>query len=175
MPGQNPDTYLAVYENAESYNLIAGVDGVESAKDYVKSLVDDGFTLVDLCGDFDDEITADIQEAVGEGVKVRHADYSIDEMAKMSKLSALPTYGIVICMRGVENPQEVVLKCEDCDTTAIFVKDLEQAKKAAKTLVDRKIVFIELCSWFDKIRTEAVIEAIDGAVPVGSCGDIITE
>ena len=48
MPGQTPDTYSAVYENAESYNLVVGVDGVESAKDYVKGLSDDGYTLFNL-------------------------------------------------------------------------------------------------------------------------------
>ena len=172
MPGQTPDTYSAVYENAESYNKIVGVDGVESAKNYVKSLADDGYTLFNLCGDFDDEITADIQAAAGEDVKIRHADYLPEEMEKMGRLEDLSTYGIVIVMRGVETPQQVELKCDDCDTTAIFVKDLEQAQEAAKKLTDGGIAFIELCSWFDKEKTEAVIDAVGGAVPVGSCGEL---
>ena len=75
-------------------------------------------------------------------------------------------------MRGVETPQQVELKCDGCDTTAIFVKDLEQAQEAAKTLTDGGIAFIELCSWFDKEKTEAVIDAVGGAVPVGSCGEL---
>lgn len=172
MPGQTPDTYSAVYENAESYNMVAGVDGVESAKDYVKALADDGYTLINLCGDFDDEITADIQAAAGADVKIRHADYLPAEMDKLAKLEDLPTYGIVIVMRGVETPHELELKCDDCDTTAIFVKDLEQAQAAAKKLTDSGIAFIELCSWFDKERTEAVIDAVGGAIPVGTCGEL---
>ena len=172
MPGQTPDTYSAVYENAESYNLVVGVDGVESAKDYVKGLAADGYTLFNLCGDFDDEITADIQAAAGADVKIRHADYMPAEMEKMGKLTDLSTYGIVVVMRGVETPQQLELKCDDCDTTAIFVKDLDQAKTATKKLADGGIAFIELCSWFDKERTDAVIEAVGGAVPVGTCGEL---
>ena len=94
------------------------------------------------------------------------------EMEKMGKLTDLSTYGIVVVMRGVETPQQLELKCDDCDTTAIFVKDLDQAKTAAKKLADGGIAFIELCSWFDKERTDAVIEAVGGAVPVGTCGEL---
>ena len=40
-PGQTPDTYSKVYENAESYNLVAGTPDMDAAKDFVKKLVDD--------------------------------------------------------------------------------------------------------------------------------------
>ena len=41
---------------------------------------------------------------------------------------------------------------------------------AAKKLVDEKMQDIELCSWFTKEKTQEVIDAIGGAVAVGSCG-----
>ena len=42
--------------------------------------------------------------------------------------------------------------------------------EAAQKLVSEGVKFIEICSWFDAERTQSVIDAIDGAVPVGSCG-----
>ena len=44
------------------------------------------------------------------------------------------------------------------------------ACEAAKELLDKGVYFIELCSWFDEEKTRAVIAAVDGKLPVGSCG-----
>lgn len=172
VPGESPETYSAVYENDESYSVIAGVDGMEAGKEYVKKLVADGFTLFNLCGDFDDETTEQMRADAGEGIDIDHAAYSIDELAKLNQLKSFKKYGIIIAMDGVETPQEVVVDSEDCIATAVFVKDMKQAKDAARNLVSRKIDFIELCSWFDRLMMEDIVKAIDGAVPVGTCGDL---
>ena len=74
VPGQNPDEYKGVYENSESYNVIAGTDNMDMAKEYVGKLAADGFTLLNLCGDFDDAITAELREIAGPDVKIVHAD-----------------------------------------------------------------------------------------------------
>lgn len=172
VPGQSPETYCGVYENAESYNVVAGTDNMEMAKEFVKKQAEDGFTLFNLCGDFDDEITAQMQELAGEGVKIRHADYLPAELEKVSALEEFSEYGIVVVMNGVEEPSEVDINVGGMHTRAIFVKDQDQANEAAKVLSDAGMHGIELCSWFNKERTESVIAAIDGKTPVGTCGDI---
>ena len=171
-PGQTPETYKGVYENAESYNLVIGTDNMDMAVDYAGKLAADGFTLFNLCGDFDDEITAKMQAAAGEGVKIKHADYLPEQLAKVEALEEFSKFGIVIVMRGVEEPTDVVVKCDDLYTHAIYVKDQEQANEAARKLAAEGVHDIELCSWFDKEKTESVIDAVAGACPVGTCGDL---
>lgn len=172
VPGQSPETFSGVYENAESYNLIVGTDNMDMAKDYVAGLVADGYTLFNLCGDFDDEITGQMQQAAGPDVKIRHADYLPEELTKVEALEEFTRYGMVIVMKGVEEPAEVTLSTEGFDAKAIFVKDQEQANEAARKLAAEGVHDIELCSWFDRAKTEEVIAAIGGAVPVGTCGDL---
>ena len=170
VPGQSPETFSGTYENSESFNLVAGTDNMEMAKDFVAKLVADGYTLFNLCGDFDDEITGQMQEAAGTDVKIRHADYFPAELAKGEALPEFSKYGMVIVMKGVEEPAEVAVSCEGFDAKAIFVKDQEQANAAAKKLADEGVHDIELCSWFTEEKTQEVIDAIGGAVAVGSCG-----
>ena len=170
VPGQSPETFSGTYENSESFNLVAGTDNMEMAKEFVAKLVGEGYTLLNLCGDFDDEVTGTMQEAAGPDVKIRHADYFPDQLAKVEALPEFSKYGIVIVMRGVEEPSEVELNSEDFHAKAIFVKDQEQANAAARKLADEGVHDIELCSWFTEEKTQEVIDAIGGAVPVGSCG-----
>ena len=172
VPGQSPDTYKGVYENSESYNVIAATDNMDMAKEYVGKLAADGFTLLNLCGDFDDAITAELREVAGPDVKIVHADYLPEQGAMVEALPEFSKYGIVIVMRGVEEPTEVVVDAPELYTKAIFVKDQEQANAAAKKLADEGMHDIELCSWFDRERTQAVIDAVGGAAPVGTCGDL---
>ena len=172
VPGQNPESYNGVYENSESYNVVAGTGDMEMAKEYVAKLAADGFTLLNLCGDFDDEITAQLCEIAGPDVKIKHADYLPEQGAMVEALPEFSKYGIVVVMRGVEEPTEVVVDAPELYTKAIFVKDQEQANAAAKQLAGEGVHDIELCSWFDKPKTEAVIEAVGGVCPVGTCGEL---
>jgi hypothetical protein len=172
VPGQNPDTYKGVYENSESYNVITATDNMDMAKDFVGKLAADGFTLLNLCGDFDDAITAELCEIAGPDVKIRHADYLPEQGEMVEALPEFSKFGIVIVMRGVEEPTEVVVDAPELYTKAIFVKDQEQANAAAKQLSDEGMHDIELCSWFDRERTQSVIDAVGGATPVGTCGEL---
>ncbi|MDO4553330.1 MAG: DUF6506 family protein [Bacillota bacterium] len=170
VPGACPDTYSGVYENAESYNLIAATGSMEMTEALVAKLAAEGYELFNLCGDFDDEKTAHLAAIAGGGVRMHHAGYFPEELAKLEDLDSLVEYGIVVQMRGVEETTLVELKHPECNSYTMFVKDLDAACRAAKDLVKRGVDFIELCSWFDAERTFAVIYAIDGKVPVGSCG-----
>ena len=172
VPGQDPETFRGVYENEESFNLVAGVDNMEMAEEYVKKLVADGFTLFNLCGAFDDEVTGRMQEAAGPDIKIRHADYFPEEREKVEALDKLTRYGAVAITRGIEEPVEVEIDSENFYAKAILVKDQEQSNEAAAKLVSEGMHDIELCSWFDKAKTEEVIRAAGGTVPIGTCGDI---
>lgn len=170
--GATPETYSAVFESPGSYNLIAGVDGMDAAKEYIKKLAGEGFEMFNLCGDFDDEITAEIREMVGPEIEVSHADYSAAQMAKLEKLESFKEYGIIILDDDIEDPHHMAINNEECNAHIIFVKDLEQAEKAGKTLIEEKVDFIELCSWFDNDKMEAVVKATEDSVPVGTCAEL---
>lgn len=170
IPGETPQTYSAVFENEDGYNYFVGVDGTESAAALVKQLDAEGFTLIDLCGDFDDK-TTEALAAIGEGrFDISHANYFPEELAKIEALPSLSEYGIIVIEEGVSAPAPLWIKSESCNTSISLVRDLDMACEAAKELVQRGVYFIELCSWFDAEKTKTVIDAIKGQIPVGSCG-----
>ena len=170
--GVTPETYSTVFETTGSYNLVAGVDGMDAAKEYIAKLAEEGFELINLCGDFDDEITAEIRELVGDKVEVENAKYTITEMIKLDHLETFRDYGIIILDEDVDKAHEVVLRSEACDARIIFVKDLRQARNAGRRLIEKRVNFIELCSWFDILRLESIVEATGNKVPVGTCGEL---
>lgn len=170
--GVTPETYSTVYETEDSYNLVAGVDGMDAAREYIRKLAEDGFELINLCGDFGDEITAEMQEIAGPDVEIRNARYTIDELIKLNHLNSFRDYGIIIIVEDTEKPHEVVLRSDSCDTRIIFVKDMRQAKRAGKRLIEKRVNFIELCSWFDILRLDPIVAATENRVPVGTCGEL---
>lgn len=172
VPGSSPETYSFVYENDESYSLVTGTSSFEMTEELAKKLDQEGYDLIDLCGDFDDEAVAKLSKSFTGEMGITHADYLPDELVKIEALDSLKEYGIVIVMDGVEVTQKFSLISEACNTYVRFTKDLDAAKAAAKELVSLGVDFIELCSYFDKEKTQAVIGAIEGKVPVGSCGDL---
>ena len=170
MPGYSPETYGGVYENDESYSVIVGVDGVEGAKAYAQKLEKANYDLINLCSDFDEEASEAIRKSMGDPIEIQNAKYFPEELEKLEALTDPADYGIIIQMDGVEESVRVSLDSPDCNSKAIFVKDMESAKQAAGTLVEEGIDFIELCGWFEEDMTREVIAAVDGSVPIGSCG-----
>ena len=169
MPGYTPETYSTVWQDENEYNFVAGVDGIEAGKEFVKKLASEGYELFNLCGDFDTEVTAEIQNAVGESAEVECSKYTEAEAAKLGALEVLQNYGIIILVEGADGIEEAYLESPDCNTTVMFVKDMENAKLAAAELVEKGIDFIELCSWFDEEKLNEIIAATENKVPVGTC------
>lgn len=167
-----PENYSFVYENAESYNLVAGVSNFEMAQDLVKKLHAEGYELIDLCGAFDDEGVEKLLSQTKNEIGISHASYLPKQQDEIEKLESFKEFGVVIVMDGVEETQKFTLSNEDCNTCVCFTKDLDAAKAAAKDLTEQGVYFIELCSYFDKEKTLEVIDAIGGKIPVGSCGDL---
>jgi hypothetical protein len=170
VPGESPETYSKSYENAESINLFVGSGDMEMAAGLVKQYADDGFELINLCGDFNEELAKRFIEIGQSKIAVFYADYSPDELKKLEALPSLKEYGFICMEKSLEKMEHLELLSNECNTTIMLVKDLDMACHAAKKLVEKGIYFIELCSWFNTERTQAVIEAIDGKLPVGSCG-----
>lgn len=166
--GGHPDTYEITCTAGNNENHIYGVTGVEEGVAFAKGLAKEGFELLNLCGDFTAENAADI---AAEGMRVKNADYMPEELKKIEALEDLSHYGIIVVDAGLSETVKADKKDPACNAYARFIKDVDGACEAAKELVEEGVAFIELCSWFDKEKTDAVIAAIDGKVPVGTCGE----
>lgn len=57
-----------------------------------------------------------------------------------------------------------------CRSVFVGVEKPEEGIEAARRLVGEGVQLIELCGGFGPVWTGRVIEAIDGAVPVGAVG-----
>lgn len=171
MPGEKPDTCSGEYNNQESHSRIVGIEK-EAALEYVKKLTMEGFELVDLCGDFTQTDVETFAQVSGGKIKFSYAGFLPAEKEKMEKLDSLFEYGIIIFMKGVVQTEWVDILNRQGNTHVAFVADMEAAAEAARELVAKGVSFMELCSWFDKKKTEQIIFAIGGAVPIGSCGDL---
>lgn len=167
--GGHPETYNVNYDISDEENWIYGVTGVEEGIEFAKTLKEKGFDLVNLCGDFDETMAAEIAES---GVEVCNAKYLPDELEKIGALTdeQLCEYGIVIVSEDIESTKAIDKKDDACNIYVRFVKDTDGACKAAQELVESGAEFMELCSWFDKEKTEKVIASIEGKIPVGTCG-----
>lgn len=172
VPGTTPETYAASYENEEIVTRVVGTSSLEMTEDLVKKYDKEGCDLIDLCGDFDDEAVEHLLKLVKGDMGITHADYFPEELEKLDALPSMKEYGIIAVTYGVEKTQSLLLESRICNTHVRLIKDMDAAKKAAIGLVDDGIHFIELCSWFDREKTEEIIAAIGGKVPVGSCGEI---
>lgn len=173
VPGTSPETYSASYANEESVTSVLGVSSAEMADELVKKYDQEGYDLIDFCGDFDD---ADVERFLGyvKGtMRITHADYFPEELEKLDALPSMKEYGLIAITRGIEETQHLLLESRICNTHVRLIKDLDGAKEAAKALVQEGINFIELCSWFHREETKEIIASIGGKVPVGSCGNIL--
>ncbi len=171
LPGYTPETYYGEYNTGESITRIVGTDNMEMAVEHAAKLAEEGFNLFNLCGDFDDEVTARISKAVGEGIKVRNAAYSPAELKKVEALEEFTRYGVIVVDPVVEEPVVLEVSSDDLYTKMWIVKDQDQAEVAAGKLSEEGMHDIELCSWFTEERTTPIIKAVNSdKIPVGSCG-----
>lgn len=170
--GVTPETYSTVLETPGSYNLVAGVDGPDAAKAYIKKLISEGFTRINLSGDFNSKAVEEMYEIVGDDIEISQAMYTIDELIKINYLESFRDYALIIRVEDIEKPHEAVLRSKYCDTRIIFVKDIRQARAASKKLLEKRVDYIELCSWFDLLRLLALVKETGNRVPIGTCGEL---
>ena len=169
MPNLDPASFCGGFENDDHSCVIVGLDNKETAKELFCKYTAEGYDLFNLCSGFTPEDAAAF-EAMAEGTKVRAAVYEGDQVEKIDALEDFSKYGAIFVAAGLDAPKEVRLSGPDFDMTGVYITDQESANAAARKLVEEGVTFIELCSWFDAEKTQSVIDAIGGAVPVGSCG-----
>jgi hypothetical protein len=82
---------------------------------------------------------------------------------------ALARFGFIVTGSGLDPAQHrVVLESPTFRMLAVGVSRAEQGLDVARDMVADGIQLIELCGGFGPLWTAKVLEAIDGAVPVGS-------
>ena len=164
----NADTekYNCLCDKGNFPNYLFGVNGTECGVRYAKQLIDNDFDCFNLCGDFTDEDAAEIER---EGIKVKRARYSESDEAKLESLKGSLKFGFLIVDPGLAETVSEDREDEDLSIYVRFSKDIDDACIAAKELADKGVCLIELCSWFNDERTDAVTEATGRSIPIGSC------
>ena len=172
VPGLTVDGYMDSFDDGEWISCVAGFDGMDRVMECAKQMIADGYSLINLCGDFGQEHVDELMKDAPEGVEVHYAAYLPAELAKLEALEQYVEYGQII-FGGVEEPVRLELKAPEMNTHTVFIKDLDQAIAVAERFAKAGVDGIELCSSFDLDMTKAVIEAvekIDPKIPVGSNG-----
>ncbi|MFD4353266.1 DUF6506 family protein [Nocardia sp. NPDC058519] len=81
---------------------------------------------------------------------------------------ALTAWGFIYTATGSDPDRETVVETPACRSVFVGVERKEDAAEVAVRLVGQGVQLIELCGGFGPVWTARVIEAIDGAVPVGA-------
>lgn len=168
--GVDEKNCIRIHETEVSVIFMAAVDCLDSAESLVEKLADEGFSVINLGMGFDEEVAEEFSEKTGGKVRIRSIQYTIDECVRRIRLVRNRSHGIIIAAAGIDKPCEFFIPDKEHDTRIILVKNMMQARSAARKLVKYNVGFIELSTWFDIFRMEDIIDAIDGAVPVGTCG-----
>ena len=146
----NPENYSVLYEDKGNCYFFTAVHGMDMTRALAMQLADDGYELIDLCGDFDGEKAEDIRKASGGKLKVNYAKYSKEELEKFNALVSNDRYGIIVL--GFDPGREFVrleLESSEYNTYITIAANEETAALEAKKMAADGIHFIELCSYFD--------------------------
>jgi len=168
----SPDKYHYEYDSDDMKFRFFAVNNMDMTKKCAAGLADEDFEYIDLCGDFDAEKAQEVADARNGKISVEYAKYSEEDDEKFENLEKINEYALIVMTPGLAAGTIKMnkLTCPEFNTTITLVSDDEAAGKAAKDLVTAGIDFIELCSYFDEDKTNGIRKAIDGKVPVGSCG-----
>ncbi len=167
----NPETYSVVYEHEGNQYYFAGVHGMKMTKELAKKLADDGYELLDLCGDYNEEKAQEVRDASEGKTKINYAKYSDEDLEKLDALQSTDQYGVIVL--GFEPSEDLTrleLTSEEYNTYIAIAGSEEIAVRTAKEMVTEGINFIELCGYFTQDKAEVIAEAIDHKVPLGYCG-----
>ena len=168
----NPESYSVTYYNEGNQYYFTAVHGMKMTRELAKKLADDGYELMDLCGDFNEEKTEAVKEAAEGKIRVNYAKYSEEDTAKFDALESTSKYGVIVL--GFDLTEDLVrleLTSEEYNTYISIAAQEETAALEAKKMVAEGINFIELCGYFDSEKAEKIAEAIGHQVPIGYCGN----
>lgn len=167
---QNPQTYSLRYENPDFQLEMVAVSGMDMTKETILGFVREGFDLVDLCGDFTQEMAEALRQATGNQIRISAAVYSEEEGKKLEALTTMQNYGIILMGRGIgSEPVWLEKKNQEFNTRIAIVGSDAMAAEAAREMAESGIDFIELCGYFDQEKAAALSQAAGGTLPVGYC------
>lgn len=84
---------------------------------------------------------------------------------------ALTKFGFIVTGQGLDpDVHRSVMQSDAFTMIAVGVSRAEQGVAVAKALVGEGVQLLELCGGFGPVWTGKIIEAIGGAIPVGSVG-----
>ena len=168
----NPETYSTTYENEGSTYYFTAVHGMKMTREVAKKLADEGYDMIDLCGDYNEEKTEEVRKVTEGKIKVNFAKYSDEDTKKFDMLESTSKYGIIVqnFAKG-EGLFRLELESEEFNTYIAIAGSEEIAAKAAFIMVEEGINFIELCGYFDEAKAAVIGKAINHEVPIGYCGN----
>ena len=172
IPDLSIEPYEFSFDDGEWISHIAAKNSIGACMAYLERLLADGYSLINLCGDFGPEHVAELMQDAPEGTEIHYAAYLPEEVTKLEALAQYVEYGQII-FGGVEEPVRYDLASPQMNTHTVFVKDQDQAIEVAKQLAAEGMDGIELCSGFDLDMTRAIIAAVESVnpkIPVGSNG-----
>lgn len=84
---------------------------------------------------------------------------------------ALSKFGFIVTGSGLDpEKNRISMKSESFEMITVGVSNASQGIDVAKAMVAEGVQLIELCGGFGAVWSAKVIDAVDGAVPVGSVG-----
>ena len=72
---KHPQPEYLIFDNKDNTTKICGVDTIETACEVAKELVKEGYNLIELCGDFQEEGAQKVIEAVEGKAKIGYIIY----------------------------------------------------------------------------------------------------
>ena len=169
---QTRQSYKLVYEDQENCCVVAGMTDMQAAIEYVKKLREEDFRRIDLGRQFNERDVIELRKAAGDDITVSGLNYNLNELARLGIGPKTRRRGIIIHADGLDSVYEMLMDRGSERLHVALVSNMADARKAARNLVDRQIELIHLCSWFDILKYESIIKAIDYRVPVGTCGEM---
>lgn len=84
---------------------------------------------------------------------------------------ALSKFGFIVTGSGLDpKKNRMSMRSDSFEMIAVGVSTASQGIDVAKAMVAEGVQLIELCGGFGPVWTGKVIDAIDGAIPIGSVG-----
>lgn len=166
-----PEDYSVLYEDGGSQYYFAAVHSMDMTLELARRLAAEGYGMIDLCGDFDEEKAEEVAIASGGTIKVNYAKYTKEELERFEALASIARYGIIV--KGFDFSKTAVrleLTGDEFNTYIAIVDREETAASEAKKMAADGIDFIELCGYFNLERADQVMKAVEYKVPVGYCG-----
>lgn len=158
-------------EGTEAF-LAEIADEADAADETMKAPAGDKENKASEKSEEDEESEVSEEDEEIKKIRIGHAKYTLDGLIALDFTRSFGKCGIIIVAGGVAQPVEMVLKNKKRDVHIAFAGNIRQAKSAATKMLEKRVSYIELSYWFDRMRLDSVVRAVGGKIAVGTCGDL---